>query len=68
MTAEQEQEFKEEADRLRHLSQDDQQRFIAMLRRDAGNGKIPKRDRDYARERADALERFLNAKARGKNA
>ena len=59
MSTEHEQEFREEAERLRHLSREDQDSFVAMLRRDAANGKVPKSDRDFARERADALERLL---------
>jgi hypothetical protein len=57
MTDEQEQEFREEAERLLSLPVEDQRAFVAMLRADAANGKVPKRDRDFARERADALER-----------
>ena len=59
MSTEHEQEFREEAERLRHLSREDQESFVAMLRRDAANGRVPKSDRDFARERADALERLL---------
>ena len=61
MTDEREQEFRDEAERLRQLSQEDQQRFIAMLRQDAENRKVSKRDRDFARERACALERLLGS-------
>lgn len=59
MTPEREQEIREEAERLRLLPREDQQAFIAMLRADGENRKVPKADRDFARERADALERFL---------
>jgi hypothetical protein len=57
MTDEQEQECREEAERLASLPAEDQRAFVAMLRADAENSKVPKRDRDFARERADALER-----------
>lgn len=59
MPDEHEQEFRDEADLLRQLSPEDQLRFIAMLRQDAENPKVPKRDRDFAHERADVLERLL---------
>lgn len=59
MTPEHELECREEAERLRLLSREDQRAFIAMLRADGENRKVPKADRDFALERADALERFL---------
>lgn len=64
MTPEQEQECREEAERLHLLPRDDQQAFIAMLRADGKNRKVPKADRDFAHERADALERFLKQRKR----
>ena len=51
--------YREEADRLSALAVEDQKAFVAMLRADAANRKVPRRDRDFARERADALERIL---------
>lgn len=54
-----EQEFREEAERLALLSIEDQKRIIAMHRADAANSKVPKVDREFARERADALEKYL---------
>ena len=66
MTTEHEQEFREEAARLAVLPVSDQRAFVAMLRADAANRKVPKRDRDFARERADALERFLKLGKRKK--
>lgn len=57
---------REEAERLAALTADDQRAFIAMLRADSANRKVPKRDRDFARERADALERILKLKRRKK--
>ena len=59
MTDEQELECREEAERLAALPVEDQMAFVAMLRADAANRKVPKRDRDFASERADALERHL---------
>ena len=58
--------YRDEADRLSALRVEDQRAFIAMLRADAVNRKVPKRDRDFARERADALERILKLKRRKK--
>jgi hypothetical protein len=54
-----EQEHREEAERLALLPVDDQKRILAMHRADAANPKVPKRDREFARERADALEKHL---------
>jgi hypothetical protein len=48
-----------EAKRLALLSKDDQRAVIAIHRDTANNQKLPKADRDAARERADALERLL---------
>ena len=56
--------YREEAERLSALSAEDQRAFVAMLRADAANRKVPKRDRDFASERADALERILKLKKR----
>ena len=55
---------RDEAARLAALAVEDQRAFVAMLRADAANRKVPKRDRDFARERADALERILKLKKR----
>jgi hypothetical protein len=52
-------EHRVEAERLAQLSLEDQRTIIAMHRQDASNPKVPKRDRDFARERADALENHL---------
>jgi hypothetical protein len=54
-----EQEFREEAERLAQLPVEDQKRIVAMHRIDASNPKVPKKDRGFARERADALEKHL---------
>jgi hypothetical protein len=54
-----EQEHRDEAERLAALPPEEQMRIIAMHRADAANPKVPKRDRAFAAERADALERHL---------
>ena len=59
MTPEKEQEYREEAERLAELPVADQKQIIALHRGIADDSKVPMRDRDLARERADALERHL---------
>lgn len=59
MTPEQEQEYREEAERLAELPREDQRRLIAQHRAIAADASVPKSDREQARERADALERHL---------
>jgi hypothetical protein len=59
MTDEREQEFLEEAERLALLPVEDQKEIIAMHRKIASNPKVPKKEREAGRERADALERLL---------
>ena len=59
MTPEQEQEYREEAERLALLPRDVQRQAVAIIREPADNPKVGKRDRDEARERADTLERHL---------
>jgi len=54
-----EQEYREEAERLAELPHDVQRQAVALIRSPADNPKVGKRDRDEARERADALERHL---------
>ena len=54
-----EQEYHAEAERLAQLPKADQREIIALHRSVAGNPKVPKQDRQLARERADALERHL---------
>ena len=51
-----EQQHREEAERLALLPVEEQKQIIAMHRADANNPKVPKRDRAFAAERADALE------------
>jgi hypothetical protein len=48
-----------EAERLAQLPLDVQRQAVAIIRSPADNPKVPKRDRDLARERADTLERHL---------
>jgi hypothetical protein len=59
MTPEQEQECREEAERLAELPRDVQRQAVALIRAPADNPKVGKGDREDARERADALERHL---------
>jgi hypothetical protein len=54
-----EQEYREEAERLALLPIEDQKQIIALHRSTADNPKAPKRDRQKAGERAEALERHL---------
>lgn len=54
-----EQEYREEAERLRQLDADTQRQIIALHQSVADNPKVKKRDREAARERADALTRLL---------
>jgi hypothetical protein len=66
MTPEQEQEYREEAERLATLPRDDQRQLIAQHRAIAADKSVPKADRKEAKERADALERHLRRLARKK--
>jgi hypothetical protein len=59
MTAERLQTYREEAERLRLVDRDTQRQIIALHRSVADDPKVKKRDRDTARERADALEALL---------
>jgi hypothetical protein len=59
MSPAQEQETREEAKRLAELPITDQKQIIALHRGIADDEKVPEGDRDFARERADALERHL---------
>jgi hypothetical protein len=54
-----EQEHRAEAARLRCVDRDTQRQIIAIHRNTAENRKLPKQDRDFAGQRADALERIL---------
>src|SRR4051812_40030949 len=57
-------EYRAEAERLAALSSADRAEVIALHRAVANNPRAPKRERDQARERADALERHLRRFAR----
>jgi hypothetical protein len=59
-------EHRAEAERLAQLPRDVQRQIVAMHRADAQNPKVPKHDREYARERAKALERLLRLEKRKK--
>jgi hypothetical protein len=54
-----EQDYREEAERLALLPEEDQREIIALHRSVADNPKVPKREREAGRQRADALERLL---------
>ena len=66
MRNEHEAEFKAEAERLTLLDVDTQRHLIAEQRAIAANPKVPKRDREYARERANALKRHLFPRKKGR--
>jgi hypothetical protein len=55
MMAEQEQECRKEAERLAQLPAEVQRHAVALILAPADNPKVGKRDRQEARERADAL-------------
>jgi hypothetical protein len=61
-----EQEHRAEAARLRCVDRDTQRQIIAIHRNTAENRKLPKEDRDFARRRADALERILGLAPTGR--
>jgi hypothetical protein len=54
-----EQEYREEAERLAQLPVEVQLQVLDIHRSTADNRKLSKRDRDAARERVEALERYL---------
>ena len=66
MTPEQEQETCAEAERLADLPIAEQRKIIALHQSIANDAKVPKRDRDLARERAEALDRHLRQLNRAK--
>lgn len=59
LDSEKEREYRDEARRLAELPRADQREIIALHRSIADNPKVPKRDRELSRERAEALARFL---------
>jgi len=59
MTKQQEQEHRAESERLALLPVSDQRAIIAMHRADGKNPRVSKRDREFAYQRAKALEQLL---------
>jgi hypothetical protein len=55
-----------EAERLALLPRDVQRQAVAIIRAPADDPKVSKRDRDLARDRANALERHLRRLNRAK--
>jgi hypothetical protein len=68
MTPQQEQEWREEAKRLKALDPDTQRQVIDLHRATANDPRATRADRRTARERAEALERFLGLVPAGKPA
>lgn len=52
-------EHRAEAERLALLPLDEQREILALHQSVADNSKLPKRERDFARERVEALQRHL---------
>lgn len=64
MDADREQEYRDEAERLKLISRDEQRQIVAFYR-DVANGKgVPARERKAGLERAAALERLLKLRPR----
>jgi len=61
-----EQEYRAEAERLALLPKADQREIIALHRSVAANPKVRKADREAARQRAAALEKYLGLRPKGK--
>ena len=59
MTPEKEQEYRAEAERLAQLPADVQKQAVALIRVPSDDPNVDERDREEARQRADALERHL---------
>ena len=60
MNADEEQEYRDEAERLRRLSRAEQRAVVEMIGSPADDPKVSKANRAEARRRADALTRLLN--------
>ena len=60
VNAEQEQHYREEAERLATLPPEEQAAYLAWQRAIAADAKLRKADREAARDRADALEQLLS--------
>lgn len=58
-TPEQEQGWREEAERLALLPKEEQRQIIALHRHIASNPSLSKREREEGQAHADALERHL---------
>ena len=59
MTPVQEQEFREEAERLAAIPIEDQKAVLDIYRSCARNPRLPRREREWNRARVEALERHL---------
>ena len=59
MTPDQEEEFREEAERLAAIPVADQQAVLAIYRECARNKKLTRKERDWNKARVEALERHL---------
>jgi hypothetical protein len=57
--SEQEQEHREEAERLAELPRDEQRAILAIYRECAQNPKTPEHEREAGQARVEALERHL---------
>jgi hypothetical protein len=68
MTPQHEQEWREEAERLKDLDAETQRQVIDLHRSTANDTRATRADRRTARERAEALERFLGFVPSGKPA
>ena len=59
MDADKEQEYREEAERLAAIPVEDQKAVLAIYRECAQNTKLPRKDREWNKQRVEALERHL---------
>lgn len=64
MTADEEREYREEAERLKALPRDVQRQILVIFRAPADNPRLDPADRRAAAERVAALERFLGLRRR----
>jgi hypothetical protein len=62
MVSNRDEEFREEAKRLKLVDRKTQRQIIELHRSVADNPKVRKADREAAREKADTLERLLKLK------
>jgi hypothetical protein len=61
-------EFKQEAEGMRQLPESMQRTLIAEQRAIAADAEVPEADREYARKRAAALQRYLFGKKSSRKA